>query len=179
MYLSIEKNVENIFCIYLREELYMKITCLEDKTMNHNEIRMVIHPKNRKVAKLLVNQIENKLGEMVVYDDYRNKYVISILSIYYIEMVDHKMFIYTEKDMYRLFTSLAEIKGKLKGFGFLQINVRTLINSKHIKQYIIKEGCRRHIIMDNDDVLVSNRHFREEFDTMIKNKQFEKKVIRE
>ncbi len=152
----------------------MKISCRKNEKMNHNEMEIIVHPKNMRVAKLVATQIREALGEIIVYDEYRNRYPISILSIYYIEMVDHKMFVYTEKDIYRMFFKLVNVKEILKEYNFYQINAKTLVNSKHIVKYAIGEGCRRKIYLSNGDILVSNRRYRIDFDTMIKEKAIQK-----
>lgn len=150
----------------------MKITYYENKKMNHYEMGLVMHPKNKKLAKLLMKQFQDILGEIEVYDEYRNKYPLTLLEVYYFEMVDHKIFVYTEKEVYRLYyTTMAVLKEKLAPYGFYQINVRTLVNVKHITYYKKQVGCRRQIILDNGDILISSRHFKEEFDTMMQTRK--------
>lgn len=157
----------------IRGRNYMKITYSMNPLMNHHEMKLTFHPKNKKLAKLLASQFKETLGEIEVYDDCRNKYPIAILGIYYFEMIDHKIFVYTENEVYRLpCISLASLKKNLKSFGFYQINVRTLVNVKHIKQYHKQKGCRRKITLDNGDVLISSRHYRQEFDEMMINRQY-------
>lgn len=149
----------------------MRITFTENKKMNHHEMQLIVHPKNRKLAQLLTKQFAETLGEIEVFDEYHNIYQISILSIYYAEIIDHKMFIYTEKDVYRMGCSMCRLKSILSKYGFYQINVRTLINEKHILNYSIGKGCRRRVTLDNGEVLVANRHYHKEFDSMIENKK--------
>jgi len=146
----------------------MKITYYENTEMNHYEMRLTTHPKNKKMAKLLMKQFQETLGEIEVYDDYRNRYPLTLLEIYYFEMVDHKIFVYTDKDVYRLYyTSMGALKKKIQHYGFYQINVRTLVNVKHVSHYKKEIGCRRQMIMDNGDVLVSSRRYKNEFDLMV------------
>jgi len=149
----------------------MKITYVENKNMNHNEIQIVTHPKNMKIVKLLAKQFQDELGELEVYDEYRNIYPIAILSIYYVELIDHKLFIYTEDNVYRINGKLIELKEKLASYGFYQVNVRTLVNVKHVIQYTTTKECRRRMILDNGDILVSSRRFKREFDAMIADRQ--------
>ena len=65
-------------------------------------MQLVVHQKNRRLAKLLAKQFKETLGEIEVLDEYRNKYPLSLLAVYYVEMVDHKMFVYTENEVFRL-----------------------------------------------------------------------------
>lgn len=150
----------------------MKITYDINEKINHHEMRLVVHPKNLKLAKLMVGEFSETLGNIEVFDEYRNYYPIPLLSIYYIEMVDHKFFVYTEREVYRLnSSSLLALKERIKGFDFYQVNVRTLVNGKHVSQYQRQSGNRRRIWLDNGDMLMSSRQFKSEFDAMIEAKQ--------
>lgn len=167
----IEKNKKKSYFVYQGRGVYMKITYSENAEMNHYEMKLMMHPKNKKLAKLLVKQFQDILGEIEVYDEYRNKYPITLLEVYYFEMVDHKIFVYTEKEVYRLYyISMGALKEKLTDYGFYQINVRTLVNVKHVVHYKKQVGCRRQMILDNGDILISSRHFKEEFDMMMESR---------
>lgn len=145
----------------------MKIVYDENDKMNHHELKLVYHPKNKKLAQLLLKQFTENLGEVELYDEFHNKYYIPILAIYYFEMVDHKIYAYTEKDVYRIYcVKMDHLREKVQDYGFYQINVRTLVNIKHVKNYKIQRGSRRRIILDNDDILISSRHYKHEFDRL-------------
>lgn len=145
----------------------MKITCSEDVKMNHYEMKLVVHPKNKQLARLLIQQFKETLGEIEVTDDYRNKYTIPILAIYYVEVIDHKTFVYTDKEVYRLYGSIPVLKEQMLMIGFHQINVRTFVNVKHVTQYRIYKGCRRKVVLDNGETLISSRRFKAEFQEMV------------
>lgn len=151
----------------------MKITYCEDPKMSHYEMKLMIHPKNIKLAKLLVSQFTESLGEIEVYDEYRNKYPIPLLGVYYFEVVDHKIFAYTEKEVYRLrCITMARLRELFLPSGFYQINVRTLVNVRHVKKYRKQRGSRRKIVLDNGDMLISSRHYKEGFERMIEDQNF-------
>ena len=151
----------------------MKIVYCEDEKLNHYEIKLVFHPKNKKVAKILGNQLEERLDMIEVYDDLGNKYPIPLVSVYYFESVDHKVYCYTEDEIYRVRgRSIRNLKEVLDQFDFCQIDVNTLVNVKHVKSYIKSAACRRQIFLDNGDRLVSSRRYRDNFDTMVKNRDY-------
>lgn len=150
----------------------MKITYEENTKINHHEIRIVAHPKNKSLIHTIIKQIEDELGEIEVYDDMRNKYYIPIMSIYYIEMIDHRIFAYTNQDIYKLrFTSTSNLSKLLRPYGFYKVNVRTLVNKKYVIQYQKEKGCRRKLLLDNGEVLISSRRYKDEFDRMIYDKK--------
>lgn len=150
----------------------MKITYYEDTSLNHYELKLVYHPKNKKMAKILGEYLIERLDLIEVFDELGNKYPISLLSIYYMESVDHKVFCYTEKDVYRIRgRSITELKDLLVDFDFFQINVKTLVNLKHICYYTKLSGCRREVTLDNGDHLVATRGYRDEFDGTLRSKK--------
>lgn len=160
--------------LYGRDE-GMKIIYDENEHMNHHELKLVYHPKNKKLAQLLLKQFTENLGEVELYDEYHNKYYIPLLAIYYFEMIDQKFYAYTEKDVYRISCMKMELlKKRVQDYGFYQINVRTLVNIKHVKTYKIQRGSRRRIVLDNDDILISSRHYKPEFDRLADHLKIEK-----
>ncbi|MFQ7799491.1 MAG: hypothetical protein ACLRHW_07950 [Coprobacillus cateniformis] len=42
----------------------MKVTYREDSKMNHYEMQLVVHPKNRRLAKLLAKQFKKRLDKL-------------------------------------------------------------------------------------------------------------------
>ncbi len=146
----------------------MKMTYCENSEINHYEIRLTAHPKNKKLVTILMKQFQDSLEIIEVYDEYKNIYPMTLLEIYYFEMVDHRLFAYTENDVYMVcYKSIASLHERVSSYGFYRINVRTLVNVKHVRSYHIKVGSRRKIILDNGDLLVSTRRFKPEFDKMI------------
>lgn len=151
----------------------MKIIYCEDEKLNHYELKLVFHPKNKKVAKILGNKLEDKLDIIEVYDDLGNKYPIPLVSVYYFESVDHKVYCYTEDDIFRVRgRSIQNLKEGLSQFDFCQIDVKTLVNAKHVKSYIKGAECRRQIFLDNGDRLISTRRYRDDFDYMVKDRDY-------
>ena len=95
------------------------------------------------------------------------------MTVYYFEIVDHKIYAYTENDVFRLYgTTMAKLKETVEPMGFYQINVRTIVNVRHVLYYKKQRGCRRRMVLDNKDVLVSSRRYRCGFDKMIEDKHF-------
>ncbi|MCR1978062.1 LytTR family transcriptional regulator [[Clostridium] innocuum] len=74
--------------------------------------------------------------------------------------MDHKVYIYTEKDVYRCYLRFSELKKQLHNCGFCQINQSTLVNSIHIKSVRIEKDCHRSITLDNEECLIVNRRYR-------------------
>lgn len=44
------------------------------------------------------------------------------------------------------------------------------MNERHVKNYMKLKGCRRKIVLDNEEVIVATRHFKDEVDVIMKNR---------
>lgn len=135
--------------------------------LNHHEIRVIYHPKNKKEIHLLFNFMKNRLKEIEVFDEYYNHYVVSLISIYYIETTDNKVFVYTKDNVYRINKHIKRLKKELMNFGFFQVNARTLVNAIHITHYKIGEESRRLLTLDNNETLIVNRHYKKELESNV------------
>ncbi|MFQ7536699.1 MAG: LytTR family DNA-binding domain-containing protein [Clostridium sp.] len=71
-------------------------------------------------------------------------FTLSPVTRYIIENIDHKVYIYTEKDVYRCYLRFSELKKQLHNCGFCQINQSTLVNSIHIKSVRIEKTATEH-----------------------------------
>ena len=67
----------------------MEIKIEEDKNMNHHQIKLVIHPQTRHIAEKMIDTLNDSLKNIKVYDDENNMYFIPVISIIYIEIIEH------------------------------------------------------------------------------------------
>ncbi len=59
--------------------------------------------------------------------------LFDVASIYYIEVVRHKLFYYTQSGVYETWGNMSETEEKLKDHGFSRCNVCYLVNLKYVK----------------------------------------------
>ncbi|UTY38154.1 LytTR family transcriptional regulator [Allocoprobacillus halotolerans] len=151
----------------------MKIRIEEDCGMNHHQMKLVIHPQIRHIAEKVIETMSASLESIHGYDEYNNMYFIPIVSIVYIETIDHKLYAYTKNQVYYLhFYSLKELMRKKFLPQFCQINAQTLVNTDYVCAYRIDENSRRKIILENGEILIVNRSYKNRFENVmnIKNK---------
>ena len=151
----------------------MQVKLNQTDKVKRNEFVLIFHPKNKELANMTKKMIEAKAGEVEVRDEFHNHFFISLLNIYYFEVIDHKVFAYTKSDVYRIHVIFHDLKKEMKTKGFIQINVRTLVNERHIYKYEMTKGCRRKLFLDNEECLVSNRQFKDNVDQMLKRRHVE------
>lgn len=157
----------------------MKVILNQQKEMKRGEIILSFHPKNKELVIYLKDVIEAKIGEVEVKDEYNNHFFIPLINIYYFEVIEQKVFVYTKEDVYRLYIRFHDLKDLLFNKGFIQVNVRTIVNERHIIKYEMLKGCHRRLILDNQEVIISNRQYKEDVDKMLRERSVvlqEKKV---
>ena len=90
------------------------------------------------------------------------KYFIQIESIYYIELVDKKTFIYTKEECYESPLWLYQIEEQLDQ-QFIRVNKSTILNMKYIKSLKADIGSRIIVYLDNQDQVLVSRTYAKEF----------------
>lgn len=145
----------------------VRIVLSQNKNMKRGEVILTFHPRNEDLAIQMKQLIESKVGEIEVKDEYNNHFLIPLLNVYYFEVVEQKVFVYTKYEVYRVSMTFRSLKKLVSNKGFIQINVRTIINERHVYKYELLEGCHRKIILDNMEKIISNRQFKDNVDEML------------
>lgn len=84
-------------------------------------------------------------------------------SIYYLEMVDRKLFAYQTKDVYQLDYSMKRFLDCFGANGFTQISKNTIVNLYRVRQVKADLNMRLKLVMDNDEMLILNRTYKKTF----------------
>lgn len=84
-------------------------------------------------------------------------------NIYYLEVVDRKLFAYQEKEVYQLEYSLSHFLENFENCGFVRIGKSTAANLYKVNQVKADLNMRLRLIMDNGEVLVLNRTYKKSF----------------
>ncbi|MCH5263451.1 MAG: LytTR family transcriptional regulator DNA-binding domain-containing protein [Lachnospiraceae bacterium] len=84
-------------------------------------------------------------------------------SIYYLEMVDRKLFAYQMKDVYQLDYSMKHFLDCFGANGFVQISKNMIVNLYRVRQVKTDLNMRLKLVMDNDEMLILNRTYKKTF----------------
>lgn len=84
-------------------------------------------------------------------------------SIYYLEVVDRKLFAYQEKQVYQLDYSLRHFLECFDSHGFVQIGKSTVVNLYKIDQVKADLNMRLRLLLDNGECLILNRTYKKTF----------------
>ncbi|GFH97424.1 hypothetical protein IMSAGC003_03995 [Lachnospiraceae bacterium] len=84
-------------------------------------------------------------------------------SIYYLEVVDRKLFAYQEKEVYQLDYSLRSFLACFENSGFVRIGKSTAVNLYKVNKVKADLNMRLHLVMENGEMLILNRSYKKSF----------------
>lgn len=84
-------------------------------------------------------------------------------SIYYLEVVDRKLFAYQANEVYQLDYSMKQFLDCFGADGFVQISKNTIVNLYRVKQVKTDLNMRLKLVMDNAETLILNRTYKKNF----------------
>lgn len=88
-------------------------------------------------------------------------------SIYYLEVVDRKLFAYQEKEVYQLDYSLRSYLDLFGTNGFVQIGKSMAVNIYKINRIKADLNMRLRLQLDNGEILILNRSYKKAFMEML------------
>lgn len=135
----------------------MKINIEQIENVDDLEITIRCNNIDEKVQKILsfLNAQDIKING--IKND--KIYLINYKSIYYIESVENKTFIYCEKEIYESKLKLYEFEEKLSAYNFFRCSKSFIVNLKYIKALVPLFNSRIEIELKNEEKLVVNRQY--------------------
>ena len=91
------------------------------------------------------------------------KITIALTDIFYIETVDRKTYAYTKDACVEIKETLRDILEEYSGIGFARISKSTIVNIYKIKKLQGDLNMRVIIFLKNDEKLIMNRSYKNEF----------------
>ena len=88
-------------------------------------------------------------------------FLLDVATILYIEAVDRKTFVYTEKGVYESDLRLYELEEQLEEYGFFRAGRSCLIQLRAIKSLKRDINRRIRVTMENGEVLMVSRQYAE------------------
>lgn len=84
---------------------------------------------------------------------------IGISDIYYIENVERKIFLYTDKEVFRYDRSMTDIESVVSGTELVRISRTCIMNTAHLKEIRQIRNSHLEAVMDNDEKLIVSRKY--------------------
>lgn len=116
----------------------------------------------------LTAETENIIAALRMADDQitvmkdGETHILDISKIAYIETVDRRTFVYTEKDCYESRLKLYEMDEKLCSGSFLRISKSCIVRLKYIRSLKAELDRRLRITLENGEQLIASRQYADE-----------------
>ena len=109
---------------------------------------IIEYPEYNSTVAGLVRKINSFEIQFSARDDERQM-KIGLMDVYYIENVERKRFIYTDKDVYRLDSSMSEIEEMTSGTDLVRISRTCIMNTDHLKEIRQVKNSHLEAVLDN------------------------------
>ena len=119
---------------------------------------IVEYPEWNKSVEGLINKISKMDITFTGKADDRTVSV-GMSDIYYIENVERKIFLYTEKDVYRYDKTMADVDSIVSGTELVRISRTCIMNTAHLKEIRQIRNSHLEAVMDNDEKLIVSRKY--------------------
>ncbi|MBQ4283601.1 MAG: LytTR family transcriptional regulator DNA-binding domain-containing protein [Lachnospira sp.] len=138
----------------------MKISINVNESIKETEIMVSCNKLTPDIEKLLAMLRVLNQQMMVMQDD--EIHIIDVAKIVYIEAVDRKTFVYTEKCCYESKLKLYEMEERLCESGFFRVSKSCLVNVHFIRA--IKNDINRklRLTLENGELIMVSRQYAEE-----------------
>lgn len=84
-------------------------------------------------------------------------------EIYYIEIVDRRCYAYLKKEVWQLEEGLAELTGRYEMHGFVRVSKSMVVNIYKVKEIKADFNMRMNLVLLNEETIVMNRSYRNNF----------------
>lgn len=141
----------------------MRVVYKENILLENDEIEIIYSPQNELVIDEVIKYLQRALNTLHCYDDKEKCFTeVPLLSVYYIEIIDHRIYAYTKGREFRVCCQkLTDIKHDDLFSYFRQTNATTLVNMSHVVGVRVLEGARRQLFLDNGEELIVTRRFKD------------------
>lgn len=146
----------------------MRINYYKDESLQENRIDIYYRYKDEEIQNL-ITFLESDQVVLAMQDNVTKR--IFLQEIYYLEIVDRKCFVYLEKEVYQIETSLKVFLEKYQQAGFMQIGKSTIANINKIEKIVPDINMRMHLVMMNGETLILNRSYKKTFIEYLKEKR--------
>ncbi len=128
---------------------------------------IIEYPEYDRSAKELVRKITDLNMRFCALDDGK-KILIGLSDIYYIENVDRKLFLYTEKEVYRYDSTMSEIEEMTKDTALVRISRTCIMNTDHLREIRQVKNSRLEALLDNEEMLIVSRKYLKDIKNVFK-----------
>ena len=119
---------------------------------------IIEYPEYNETAAGLIRKISSMDIHFNAVDEGR-QIRIDLADVYYIENVDRKLFIYTQKNVSRYDSSMTELEKITPDTDLVRISRTCIINTGHLKEIRQVKNSHLEAVLDNDEMLIVSRKY--------------------
>ncbi|MCR4750378.1 MAG: LytTR family transcriptional regulator DNA-binding domain-containing protein [Lachnospiraceae bacterium] len=139
----------------------MKLIKTKEKDLKENYLELHYDTVDEETTAVLERLRDTLRYIEGTYED--KKVTIALTDIFYIETVDRKTFAYTKDMCVEIKEALKDILEEYSKIGFVRISKSAIVNIYKIKKLQGDINMRVIIFLKNDEKLVMNRSYKNEF----------------
>lgn len=137
----------------------MKIEIKVDSSIEENCISISCNKLTPELEKLIA--MMRIMEKQFVVSAEGETFLLDVSAILYIEAVDRKIFVYTEKGVYESELRLYELEEQLEEYGFFRASKSCLIQLRAVRSLKRDINRRIRVTMENGEVLMVSRQYAE------------------
>ena len=111
-----------------------------------------------KTLQSVIDLVQNKSGSLSVQQDGSVK-TIPLSSVYYLESVDEKTFVYSKGEVFSTGMKLYEAEEMLSETSFVRISRSCILNTDILDSVKVMLNGKMEATLDNGEKLMINRHY--------------------
>lgn len=144
----------------------VRLNLYQDEKNIHEHID-VYYSKMKPVIQKVIDVVRDEKPELIGSID-GEKTFLQVDAIYYIDIVDKRVYAYTKDNVYQLQKSLAQLEDMLGDYGYVRINKSNIVNIFKIEKIKPEVNMRVGVIFDNKEKLYINRSYKKHFGEYLK-----------
>lgn len=137
----------------------MKIEINVDEKIEDTQIRISCKRLTPEIEKLLATI--RMLDKQLVVTKEEETILLDVYKVAYIEAVDRKTFVYTEKEVYETNFRLYELEQQLEEYGFFRASKSCIIQLKYVKSLKTDLNRRIRVTLENGEQIIVSRQYAE------------------
>ena len=136
----------------------MKIIIEQNDNCEETEVRILCPGQKDEMTEELIQHIQNFAFGLKAWKD-GNIYKLRQDEIFYIECIEDKTFLYTDKDTYESPLKLYRIEEQLRNTAFVRISKSVLLNCDWLDHVRPLLNAKIEACLVNGEKLLINRHY--------------------
>ncbi len=138
----------------------MKITINVDEKTDETRIDISCKELTPEVEQMIATL--RMINQQILVTKDEESHLLDVAAIVYIEAVERKTFVYTEKDIYESKLKLYEMEERLCRSGFLRISKSCLVHLKYIKSIKNEIERKLRLTLKNGEQIIVSRQYADE-----------------